>query len=140
MAYGPHGGFSSVEFWPVSNTGTIAEGDMVHWDEAGQYITTCEAGDTPCGVALDNSNQPTSDAGNKILVETSTMALFEYPADTGTITAALIGKTMDVGGAQSINIDTSAQDCIYVTNVRLTESTKTVICRIKFDDSFAGIA
>jgi len=139
MAYGAQGGYSRIEFWPVSNTGTIDNGDMVHWDEAGQYITTCEAGDVPCGVATEASNQPDDDAGNYIHVETSLMRMFEYPADEGIITVALIGKKMDVGGAQTIDIDASVDGCFYCTNVTLKGSTKTVVGRFAFNDSFAGI-
>ena len=137
MAYGIKTLVGDSPRLPVSNTSAIVAGDMLHWDDAGQYLTPCAAGDLPCAVALEGSPAQTLDGGNFIAVNRNPASTFEYPPDTGAVTLALRGKTMDTGGSQSINIDASTDDCIVVDDVDIAN--QTLIVRILFSLSDAGI-
>ena len=137
MAYGIKTLVGDCPRLPVANTAAVHVGDMLKWDGAGQYVTPATAGDIPCAVALEGCPIPTTDGDNFIAVNRNPASTFEYPADTGAVTLALRGTTMDTGGAQSINIDASTDDCIVVDDVNL--ATQTLIVRILFDLSNVGI-
>lgn len=105
-------------------TGGIAVGDMVIMESGNAgYIVPCSAGDIPIGVALEACSAPSADGAQSILVCIDRNAIFEYPPDAGTVTQALVGTTMDTGGAQSINIDASSDDVITVHEVYLDRNT-----------------
>lgn len=106
----------------VATGSAIAVGDLVKAESDG-YITVCAAGDNPIGVAMEACTAPSADGGRTILVDISPLSIYRYPPDTGTVSQALVGKTCDVGGVQSINIDASADDCIYVARVNTDENT-----------------
>jgi len=42
--------------------------------------------------------------------------------DAGTVALTLVGKKMDVGGAQSANIDASTDGCLFVRGVDTTDN------------------
>lgn len=52
-----------------------------------------------------------------ILVDISEASVYEFPPDTGSATAAQAGKTCDVGGARSINVDATADDNVIIHSV-----------------------
>ena len=93
------------------------------------------AGDVVHGVAMEYATAPTADGDKEILVDVSGESVYRYPPDAGTVTVALIGVTMDVGGAQSINIDASADDCILVRDV----DTANNLVFIQIRPAFAGV-
>lgn len=97
-------------------TSGVAIGDFVIMESGNAgYIVPCSAGDIAVGVAMTACSAPTSDGSETVEVCIDPTAIYEYPPDTGTVTQALVGTTMDTGGAQSINIDASADDkCICV--------------------------
>lgn len=139
MAYGYAGGGSFKRYLPVANTAAITNGDMLKWDGAGQYVTPCGAGDVPCAVALEDSAKPTNDGDYNVLCELSKEAVFEYTTDDDSaVVAAARGKTCDVAGAQSIDIGASTDDCVEILDVDTFN--KTVMVRLLFANSFAGIA
>jgi hypothetical protein len=118
-----------------TTTGGIKAGDFVFIGTAG-YILQAAAGDRPCGVAMQECAVPTADGDLTILVDVSEDSEYEYPPDAGTVTQALCNTTMDVGGAQSINIDASADDIIIVRSVDLNRNTLLV----SLIPTFPGVA
>lgn len=108
--------------------GDINVGDFVIFSTAG-YITKVSAGDIPIGVSMQNVAVPSSDGGATCLVDVSQESIYEYPPDTGTCTVGLAGLTCDTGGAQSINIDASTDDCILIR--RVDTSANTVFVSLK---------
>ena len=99
-----------------STTAAIVVGDMVSLATAG-YCQQISAGELPLGVAFEAVASPAADGDASILVDISEESVYRYPPDAGSATVALIGTTMDVGGAQSIDIDASTDDCILVVDV-----------------------
>jgi hypothetical protein len=128
--YGFREGRRQFVWLPVdSSTSDISVNDFVIFGTAG-YVQKCSAGDIPIGVAASNVTAPASDgAGPKLKVDVSEDSIYEFPPDAGTVTAALAGCTCDIGGAQSINIDASADDCILIR--RVDTDANTVFCSIK---------
>lgn len=136
--FGSRSGPSQKRRVKVANTAAVVKGDMLKQDGAGdQYFTPISAGDKAMCVALEGCAQPTNDGDVSILAEFHPQHIFEYPPDGGNVSEALIGNTMDSGGAQSINIDASAVDNIYCVGVDTDRNT--VLCRLNFDSAFGGI-
>jgi hypothetical protein len=102
--------------------GDISVNDPVIFSTAG-YVTKAAAGDIPIGVSMQNVAVPSSDGGATCLVDVSEQSIYEYPPDTGTVTAGLAGLTCDFGGSQSINIDASTDDCILIRRVDTAANT-----------------
>ena len=123
--YGYRKGGSTIMVFSVdSSTTAIIPGDMVVAGTAG-YVQKAAAGERPIGVAVSASAVPSADGDLTVRVETDLTAIFEYPPDAGTVTQGLVGTTMDIGGAQSIDIDASADDifvCLAVDTVNNTVS------------------
>ena len=117
-----------------SSTATVNIGDMMTLGTAG-YYQKAAAGDVVHGVAMEYATAPTADGDKEILVDVSGESVYRYPPDAGTVTVALIGVTMDVGGAQSINIDASTDDCILVRDV----DTANNLVFIQIRPAFAGV-
>lgn len=84
-----------------------AVGDIMKLGTAGYWQVAAANEEGQC-VAMQATTDPSADGGTKILADFSTLSVYEYPADTGTVVIGDIGKAMDVGGAQSINRDASA--------------------------------
>lgn len=102
-----------------SSTTAIAVGDFVSLATAG-YIKVAAAGDKQVGIAQDaviTADIPGSDGALTIMVDISQTAIYRYPPDTGTVTQALVGLTCDLGGARSLDIDASADDCVRIVRV-----------------------
>ena len=129
--YGYHSGPRTIIDLPVANTAAIKQGDILKIDGEAGYVTPAGAGDLPCGVAAAKCDQPTNDGDYTVPVYVGSETIFAYPADTGTLTADLLWKTMDVGGSQSIDIDASTDDVVYVVGVDLKDD----ILFVKFDFS-----
>ena len=125
--------------YQVANTADITAGDMLCWDGAtGQFVTPCGSGDIPCAVALEDAEAGTLDGDNYVKCDVSPNSYFEFSTDAASSVAeTLIGKTCDVAGAQSIDIGSSTDDCVYIFAVNVHK--KTVTVRFDFDKSFAGV-
>jgi hypothetical protein len=111
-----------------------AVGDMLKLGTAG-YWQVCAANEEAQCVAMQACSIPGSDGAQTILADFSSLSIYEYPADTGSVVAADLGKIMDCGGAQSINRDASATgrggdgifQCVGVDTVK-----NTVFVRLAF--------
>lgn len=112
-----------VRFLMDATGAAIVAGDFVEEAGTAGYVKQCAAGGLPFGVAYESQALPSSDGGNAVLVEISTNCVYRYPPDAGTVTQALVGRTMDIGGAQSINIDASADDCVVCVGVDIDNNT-----------------
>lgn len=89
-----------------SSTSTVVVGDFLTLATAG-YYKQASAGDEPHAVAMQASAAPSADGGITILADVSTLSVYRYPAASGSVTQALVGKKCDVGGAQSVDIAAS---------------------------------
>ena len=113
---------------PVSaDTTAITVGDLVAEDaDDDGHIVQLSAGEMPVGVAMQASAVPSADGDISILVDVSTESLYRYPPDAGTVTQALVNKTMDTGGPQSCNIDATADDSLICRSVDIPNNTLVV--------------
>lgn len=129
-SYGYRRGGSTIVKMPLDSTSAaLIPGDMLIMATAG-YVKQCAAGDKPIGVAVSSASAPSADGDTFVDVEIDPSAIFEYPPDAGTVSQGLVGTTMDVGGAQSIDIDASADDVIVCVGVDTARNT--LLCRILF--------
>ena len=116
MVHYLHGPQTIVRMLVDSSSNAIAVGDFVVVATAG-YVKQAAAGETPVGIAMEACAVPSADGDLAVNVDVSESSVWEYPPDTGTVTQGLVNLTMDIGGAQSINIDASSQDVIRVRAV-----------------------
>lgn len=106
-----------VEVYPVdSTTSDISTGDFLVFATAG-YVKQAAAGELPVAVAMDTVSSPSSDGDVSIRVDVSEQSVYEYSPDAGSVTQGLVGKTCDIGGPQSIDIDASADDIVKIHDV-----------------------
>lgn len=142
MAYDTMYGYRSGTRTPVQalvatgGTFPIKVGDMISISSGG-YVSQAAAGDIAYGVSMTQiDSDPGTNGYATIMVDTSQEAVYEYPPDAGTVSQSLVGKTCDVGGAKSINIDASADDCIVVVGANTDRNT----VLIKLKTSYSGVA
>lgn len=130
MLYGYREGERQLVSKPLdSSTATVVSGDIMTLGTAGYHVVA-SAGNLPHGIAFEAATAPNADGGKSILVDTAVSALYEYPPDSGTVTAALVGTWVDVGGAQSIAIAATTDKVFYVERVDTNKNT--VIGRFAF--------
>lgn len=89
-----------------SSTSTISVGDALKLGTAG-YYQQAGAGDAVQCFAMEAATAPSADGEKTILADFSTLSVYEFPPDTGTVVVGDVGKLMDLGGAQSVNRDAS---------------------------------
>jgi len=112
-----------------SNTvAAISPGDFVVEVSDG-YVGQCAAGGLPVGVAVSAGADPSADGLSAVYVSIDPNAVYEYPPDAGSVAQTLVNKSMDVGGAQTVDINTSDDDVILVVGVDTERNT--VFCKLK---------
>jgi len=121
-----------------SATSDISVGDFVTEGTAG-YVQQAAAGELPIGIAAEAVSSPSADGDVEILVDVSCLAVYRRSPDTGTVTQALVGRTMDIGGAQSIDIDASTDDCIVCVGVNTTDNNLDIMLAPDVAKRFAGV-
>ena len=138
-SYGYREGPRMLVYLPVdSSTSDITAGDILTWGTAG-YVQQAAADDNSvAGVAAQSVASPGSDGAVSILVDISELSIYEFPPDSGTVTQAIVGKTMDVGGARSIKIAASADDVVRC--VRVDTDANTAFVMFKTVTSYGGVA
>jgi len=119
-----------------SSSADISKGDFVSLATAG-YIQQASAGELPVGIAQDSVTSPSADGDVTILVDVSCETVYRFDPDAGTVSQALVGTTMDVGGAQSVNIDASTDDCLLCVGVDV-DNNKLLVSRVK-SACYAGV-
>lgn len=126
MASPPNGyreGDRDVRKYSVdSTTSDIKTGDFLVPATAG-YVKQGAAGELPIGVSMQDVDSPSADGDVDVLVDISPHTTYEFPPDAGTVTQGLVGTTMDVGGAQSIDIDASTDDVLTCVGVDTVANT-----------------
>lgn len=127
MAFVHRKGRQELERYPLdSSTDAITVGMAITSTgaTAGYFQNVDGSGDQVEGFAVDRASVPSSDGLTYVTVDISYDTTYEAPPDAGTVTTALIGKTMDVGAdGLSVNIDASATDdliCVQVDTVANT--------------------
>lgn len=118
-----------------ADTAAIAVGEILTVGSTG-YVKRAGAGETVYGIAAQASASPAADGDLSIMVDISEQSIYEYPPDGGSVTQALVGTTMDVGGPQSINIDASVVD--NVKCVRVDTDANTLF--VQFSLTYTGVA
>lgn len=119
----------------ASTPAAIAVGDLIFINSSG-YAQQAAAGENVSGVAASAASIPGTDGYTSVEVDFSTESVYRYPPDAGSVTQALVGATCDVGGAQSLNIDASDDDCIVILSVDTSENV--ALCSIK--PAYRGVA
>ena len=132
MSANPRYGYVKGERIPVqlpvdSSTTAIVVGDLLTLSTAG-YVKQAAAGDLVYAVAMDACPVPTADGAKSVLADISKDSVYRYPPDAGSVSAGLLFKTCDVGGAQSANIDATVNDQLYIVGV--DTDTNTILCSI----------
>lgn len=95
------------------------------------------SGDSMVGIAVDRASSPSSDGAIEVLVSIGKDTIYKVPPDAGTVTQALVHKTMDVGAdGLSVNIDASATDDILCVGVDTVEN----VCFVKIIGTFGAVA
>jgi hypothetical protein len=125
LNYGYRYGGRNPTLLPVKASEVWTVGDMISLDSNG-YAQPCAAGEKAVGVAMGDVTTvttPGTDGGLSSVVDCSADSVYLFIPDSGTVTQALVGKTCDVGGAQSIDIDASADDCILIRAVDTVANT-----------------
>ena len=137
-SYGFRHGTRMLVKLPVdSATSDITAGDILTWGSPG-YVQQAAAGsNTVAGVAFDSVASPSSDGDVSILVDISESSVYAYPPDSGTVTLALAGTTMDLGGARSIDIDASTDGVVRVVGTDVDNNL--VFVTFKTVTSYAGV-
>jgi hypothetical protein len=110
-----------------ASTSAISMYDFLKLGSAGHYQQCDANGEAQC-IALEACGVPTADGDIEINADFSNQSLYEYVADTGSFVVTDIGKSCDVGGAQSINRDASAtgqggDGCLEIIDVDLANNT-----------------
>ena len=134
MVHYVHGPQTIVRMRVDSSTTAISVGDFVVAATAG-YVKRASAGETPVGIAMEACAVPTADGDLAINVDVSRESVWEYPPDAGTVSQGLCNTTMDIGGANSINIDASSQDVIIVRSVNIAQNT----LQVSLIPTYAGV-
>jgi hypothetical protein len=110
-----------------STTSTISVNDGLILATAGYYKQAAANEEVQC-FAMQASTAPSADGEKIIMADFSREAIYEFPADTGSFVVGDIGKSCDLGGAQSINRDASAtgqggDGCFEIVDVDVANNT-----------------
>ena len=90
---------------------------------AGFYKVVDASGEAIVGIAVEESDSPSNDGDNTVLVDISQDTYYRVEPDTGSVTTALRFSTADVGAdGGSVNIDASATDNIKIHDVDINRN------------------
>lgn len=133
LSYGYRYGRRQIVRLPVAASSVITAGDFVQ--NSSGYVAVAAAGTLPVGVAVQTVTGGSSAGDVFCEVDISLESTYAYPPDSGTATEALRHTTMDLGGAQSIDIDASTDDCVAVVDV----DTDNNLVLVQIVRTFAGV-
>lgn len=116
-----------VKTFGVLASNTIAADDMIHLeaDTGLFYARPAASGETVIGSAINavTSEPATSGAGLKVQVNIDPNAIYEYDPSTGTVTLALLWRTFDAGGAQSVLISAPSNSDLLCVGINTDHNT-----------------
>jgi hypothetical protein len=126
-SYGFREGPRKLESLPVdSSTSAIRAGDFLTQATAGFYKRAA-SGDTIYAIAAASlDTAPSADGGAYILADVSNESVYEYPAATGTLTAAMSGQNCDAGGPRGLDVTAATDKAFYIISVDLSTATALV--------------
>lgn len=134
--YGYRRGVRNLVTVPVdASSSAISVGDAVIITAG--YAFQAAAGDIPHGVATAAATVPAADGETSVTIDVSDQSIYEYPPDAGTVTQALVGKKMDLGGPRSINIDASTDDGVMC--VAVDTDANTLLVQFDTKLAFTGV-
>ena len=126
---GPYGyvsGEQMLRYVKIDSSSTaIVAGDGLSIATDG-YLKKAAAGDVIRAIALEalpTADLPASDGAVSILADVGTTAIYEWPADAGTVTQALVFTYLDFGGSQTVNIDATTDKTLYCIGVNTDRNT-----------------
>lgn len=99
-----------------SSSADIKIGDFLSLGTAG-YVKQAAAGDEPYAVACTAVTAPSADGGATVVADISQMSIYAVPPDSGTVSADLLFKLVDVGGPQAADIDAGTDGSLLVVGV-----------------------
>ena len=103
-----------------STSAAIVVGDMITVADAttGFFKEVDTAAEAVYGVATTASASPSADGGATVMVDVSPNSTYECSPDAGTVTEALVGKSMDCGAdAKTADINGSTTDDLVCRQV-----------------------
>jgi len=94
-------------------------------DATAGYVKKVDAsGERVIGFAMQDVASPSADGEASVLVDISTLSLYEMAPDTGTLTYAELGDSCDIGAdGISINRDASATDDLQIVSIDVATNT-----------------
>lgn len=126
---GPYGyvsGPQDLRYVKIDGSSTaIVAGDALSLATAG-YLKKAAAGDVIRAIAVEalaTADLIATDGAVSILADVGTGATYEYPADAGTVTQALVFTYLDFGGSQTVDIDATTDKTFYCVGVNTTRNT-----------------
>lgn len=115
----------------------ISVNDVLTSDGSG-YVLKASAGSAAlAGVAATAVDSPAADGEAFVECDISEETVYAYPPDTGSVTATMARTTMDLGGAQTIDIDASTDDVVWVHHVDVSKNLLFVSFKTK--TSYPGV-
>jgi hypothetical protein len=126
-SYGFREGPRKLESLPVdSTTGAIRAGDGLTQATAGFYKRAA-AGEIIYAIAAASlDTAPSADGGAFISADVGNESTYEYPAGTGTLTAAMSGFNCDAAGPRSLDVTAATRKSFYIISVDLSTATALV--------------
>lgn len=108
-----------------ADTADIAINDAITAGGTAGFFKDADAAAEPVfGFATESVLSPAADGGAHVLVDVSEDSVYEFPADAGTVSTTLIGKTADIGAdGRTVDINGSTTDDLYVVDVNAGRNT-----------------
>jgi len=111
---------------PLDNSSAaIVVGDAITISGAndGYFKEVDGLGEAIFGIAMQDQSSPSADGDLYVQVDVSTESIYEVPPDSGSVTAALAGNTMDCGAnARTVDINGSSTDDILCVKADVTNN------------------
>lgn len=92
------------DYGTLGGAGAIVANDFLTLDGATGFIRASAADDIPFAVARDDNTPGAVSGDTSVAAFTSRTALFRYTVSAGAITPLILGKSYNLGGAQSVNL------------------------------------
>ena len=121
-----------------STSAAIVVGDAITIADAtaGYFKEVDGAAEAVTGIATSASDSPAADGDLFVMVDISTLSMYQAPPDTGSVTQAIAGRSADCGAdARSVDINGSTTDDIIIAEADVDGNT--VLVRLA--PTFTGV-